>query len=232
MLKEKKVLAIIPARGGSKGIQRKNLQVVGDLSLVARVAQLACSIEWIDKVIISTDDPDIAYEGQRFGALFLGQRPVELSSDTSCGFDVWMDALITCEEHYKENYDISLYLQPTSPFRTRSHIEATVSPLLGPSSVSSVITVSRLPASHHPNKLFRLLPSGKITKYTKGSPEDSNRQMNNELFIANGICYAATRKQILETKKIYDKDSFGILIEDDQVNIDDPFDLKVAQLLF
>ena len=94
------VLAVVPARGGSKGVPRKNLQLVGGVSLVGRAAQLAISLPWIDHTVVSTDDAEIGGEAICHGAAAPFLRPPELASDEARSEDVWRHAWLAAEDHY------------------------------------------------------------------------------------------------------------------------------------
>ena len=94
------VLAVIPARGGSKSIPQKNLRKVGGISLVGRAAQVAKSLSWVDKAILSTDDQKIAEEGLSYGLEVPFMRPEELAGDLSSSVDMWRHAWINSEKHY------------------------------------------------------------------------------------------------------------------------------------
>ena len=86
------VLAVVPARGGSKGIPRKNLRKVGSLSLIAWAANTVGELAWIDSAVISTDDAEMAEEGKRYGLVAPFLRPIELASDVSSSVDMWQHA--------------------------------------------------------------------------------------------------------------------------------------------
>ena len=113
----RKVLAVVPARGGSKGIPRKNLCKVGGMSLIAHAARTARALDWIDRAVLSTDDEEMADEGRRHGLEVPFLRPAELASDTASGVDVWRHAWLESERHYGCRFDLSVLLQPTTPLR-------------------------------------------------------------------------------------------------------------------
>ena len=124
------MLAIVPARGGSKGVPRKNMQTVGGVSLVGRTAQLAASLAWIGHTIISTDDAEIRAEAVCHGAAAPFLRPPELSGDAASSEDVWRHAWLAAEEHFATRFDISLLLEPTSPLRTETDLTVTAETLI------------------------------------------------------------------------------------------------------
>jgi CMP-N-acetylneuraminic acid synthetase len=109
------VLAVVPARGGSKGIPRKNLERVAGYSLVARAAMVARQLPWLDAAVLSTDDEEIAEEGRRYGISVPILRPADLASDTATGVAAWRHAWLASERHFDRQFDCSVLLQPTSP---------------------------------------------------------------------------------------------------------------------
>jgi CMP-N-acetylneuraminic acid synthetase len=141
------VLAVVPARGGSKGLPGKNLKPVGGISLVGRAARLARSLDWIDHAVLSTDDATIAAEGARHGLDVPFMRPAELASDTASSADMWRHAWLASEAHFGRRFDVSLLLEPTSPLRRADDLAATMAALVD-GGHRSAATVSRTPAHY------------------------------------------------------------------------------------
>ena len=224
------VLAVVPARGGSKGVSRKNLAEVGGLSLIAHVAAVIKALPWIDRALISTDDPDFAAEASTHGldAPFL--RPTELATDTATAPDVWLHAWLAAEAQYGLHFDLSLYLQPTSPFRTPAHVEATVRALVD-GNRAAACTVSRVPGHFTPQKLLLRDDAGTLSFFAADGALHKNRQTIPAYWYRNGYCYAATRRTVVEHRHIVEEDCIGVPIDGPIVNIDDPFELDVARWL-
>jgi len=120
------VLAVVPARGGSKGIPDKNLRKVGGWSLIEHSARTAAALSWIDRTVLSTDDEKIAEEGRRCGLEVPFLRPAALAGDLSPTVEAWRHAWLESEEHFGRRFDISLLLQPTTPLRRPEDVERTV----------------------------------------------------------------------------------------------------------
>ena len=127
--KGRSVLAVIPARGGSKGIPRKNLCKVGGLSLIAHVARTTRALGWIDRAVLTTDDQEMAEEGQKHGLEVPFMRPDELATDSAGPSEMWRHAWTESEKHFGCEFDVSLLLQPTTPLRRLEEVERTVEPL-------------------------------------------------------------------------------------------------------
>ncbi len=225
----KKILAVVPARGGSKSIPYKNLCKVGGISLICRTAGVIDSLPWIDKAILSTDDEKIASEGKncRLEVPFL--RPAELASDSATSADMWKHAWLNCEKTYGCKYDISILLEPTSPLRIPEDIERTVKVLLK-GDCKAAATVSRMPAHFTPHKTL-LVKDGRIDFYMPKGKQYSIRQEIPEFYHRNGVCYAVTRDTLLEHGNIIEKDCAAVIIKRPVVNIDEPFELELAEWL-
>ncbi|RTL56014.1 MAG: acylneuraminate cytidylyltransferase family protein [Rhodocyclaceae bacterium] len=142
MIQGKSVLAIITARGGSKGVPRKNIRMVGGKPLIAHTVEAALAAACVDRVILSTDDSEIAEAAARFGCEVPFMRDPALATDTATSADVIIDALARCP-----GYDYFVLLQPTSPLRTAADIDACAEACLaaGASACVSVREVSESP---------------------------------------------------------------------------------------
>ncbi len=138
---ESRVLAVIPARGGSKGIARKNLQRVGGVPLIGRAIRLAQDVSAIQSVCVSTDDPEIAQAAVDFGATVL-DRPAELASDTARSEDALLHAIEALADR-GEKFDVLVFLQATSPFvAPESVAEAVDAVSSGSADVAMAVTPS------------------------------------------------------------------------------------------
>ena len=223
------ILAVVPARGGSKAIPRKNLCHVGGISLVARAGQVVGSLPWIDARILSTDDREIADEGRAHGLDVPFMRPDEFSGDLANSIDMWRHAWLESEKHYGIRFDISVLLEPTSPMRRAGDITSTVELLLG-DDYKTAATVSPAPAHFTPHKCLTV-SDGMIGFYHDAGAKHSIRQTIPTYYFRNGICYAVRRKTLVEDGMILGDRSAAVIIDRPIVNIDDPFDLELAEFL-
>lgn len=224
------VLAVVPARGGSKGVARKNMAEVGGLSLIARTAAVIKALPWIDRALISTDDPDFAAEAQRHGLEAPFLRPADLATDTAHAADVWIHAWLAAEAQHAMRFDTSIYLQPTSPFRTPAHVEATVQAMIEGGSAAAC-TVSRVPGHFTPQKLLLRNDAGRLSFFAADGAQHKNRQTIPPHWYRNGYCYAALRRTVIEHRHVVEEDCIGVPIDEAIVNIDDPFELEIARWL-
>lgn len=146
MIKGKRLLAIIPARGGSKRLPRKNVMKLAGKPLIAWTINAAKKSKFIDRLIVSTDDQEISLISKQYGADVPFMRPASLSSDTATSIDVVLHALDELDEG-GDQYDYVMLLQPTSPLRTTEDIDGAVKQLIEKNS-QAVISVCK--AEHHP----------------------------------------------------------------------------------
>lgn len=225
-----RVLAVVPARGGSKSIPRKNLASIEGLSLVGWAARAAFSASWIDHVVLSTDDEEIAAEGRVCGMDVPFMRPSELADDRSTSADMWRHAWLASEQHYETRFDCSLLLEPTSPLRTVADMELTMRALMQ-GGHDAAATVSRMPAHYTPHKTLIVDPAGRIGFYLPSGARHSIRQTIPAYYHRNGICYAVKRDTLIEHGAIVERNCAAVIIERPVVNIDEPLDLRIAGLL-
>ena len=226
-----KILAVIPARGGSKGIPRKNLRKIAGTSLVGHAANVARSLDWIDRIIVSTDDAEIATEGRQYGLEVPFMRPAELAGDRVSSIDMWQHAWLESEAHFQEHFDISLLLEPTSPLRRPEDITRTLETLIE-SGCDAAATFSRAPAHFTPHKCLTIDEEGIIGFYHKEGRQFSIRQKIPAFYFRNGICYATKRHTLIDKKMIIEENCKAIIIDRPVVNIDDDHDLEIAEFLF
>jgi len=229
MIEGKKVLAVVPARGGSKGVILKNIRKVNGTPIVTLAAQIACGVEIIDKVIVSTDHKDIAKEAAKGGAEFPFYRPEKLSGDRISDLEVLTHALLAIEEKDNVKYDIIVMLQPTSPLRTEQHVEDAIKKLVE-DDYDTVWTVSETESKSHPLKQLKI-DNGLLEYFLPEGKKIIARQQLEPVYHRNGIAYAITRKCLIE-KTSTKGDRTGVLvIEGDHVSIDTEWDFKLVEFI-
>ena len=229
MYKKKKILAVVPARGGSKGVSRKNLRKIHGKSLIRRVAETCSQLTWLDGVVLSTDDEEINVEGRKYGLDAPFTRPASLSDDSSSGLDVWRHALIESEGSYRDMFDISILLEPTSPCRTVDQVTAALDSLLE-NEYEAVVTVSPTDPKYHPLKQLTLSDCC-LSHYQESGKHIVNRQELDTVFYKNGIAYVSTRQYLLSTSNIIGTETGPLIIKQQVVNIDSESDLELADRL-
>ncbi len=225
----KTVLAIVPARSGSKGIPHKNMHTIAGISLIGWAGRCLDKLPWLDARIISTDSAEYAGEGRKYGldAPFL--RPPELSTDAAGAVETVTHALMEAESYYKKSFEVILIIEPTSPLRRPEDIEASAA-LLITAKADSVVTVSPLSSKFHPLKVLSIEDNHLGFYHEKGNSV-VYRQSLNTLYWRNGICYALTRDCLLAKKEIFTDQTLPLLIEREIVNIDEQIELEWAEFL-
>jgi len=223
------VLAVVPARGGSKGIPGKNMKRLGGLTLVGRATRLAVSQSWIDHVIVSTDDPEIAAEVVRQGGDAPFMRPADLASDTASSDDMWRHAWRAAEDYYGQLFDVSILLEPTSPLRQQADLAATMEALFD-GAYHGAATVSPTPAHYAPQKTLTV-NEGRIGFLLEEGARTARRQDVPPLYHRNGLCYALRREPFLDGAPILDDACAAVIVERPVANIDEPFEMELAEWL-
>jgi CMP-N-acetylneuraminic acid synthetase len=225
----KKILAVVPARSGSKGVKDKNMKILGGISLIARAAKCLSELDWIDSKILSTDSNRYADEGRKYGLQVPFLRPDFLSNDSATAKDTMVHALKESERVFDLEFDILLIIEPTSPFRISSDIENTCRELIE-NNADSVVCVSHLDTKCHPEKALTI-KNGKLQHYEKKGKNITARQQLETLYARNGICYAITKNCLLGDKSIITDKTRAFLVNRYIVNIDNPIDIKWAEFL-
>ena len=225
----KRVLAVVPARSGSKGVRDKNMKILGGLSLIARAAECLNELDWLDAKILSTDSNRYADEGKKYGLQVPFLRPDLLSSDNATAIDTMVHALRESEKVFDTEFDILLIIEPTSPFRIASDIEGVCRELVE-NNADSVVCVSPLDTKCHPAKAL-IMQNNRLQHYEQRGKDITARQQLETLYARNGICYAITKECLLNNKDIITDKTRAFLVERHIVNIDELIDIKWAEFL-
>jgi len=230
MLYEKRILVIVPARGGSKGIKLKNIRSLNGVPLVALVGRVIQQLDYIDRAVVSTDHPEVARIAKESGLDVPFMRPESISGDIVSDWEVLHHALMATEEDDGKTYDIIIMLQPTSPFREPEHVTATVKKLIE-GNFDSVWTISETDSKSHPSK--QLILNGEIVEYYDpvNGPNIIARQQLSQVYHLNGIAYAFTRDCLVKQRTKKGKKTSAVVVNEPIVNIDTEFDFKLAEIL-
>jgi CMP-N,N'-diacetyllegionaminic acid synthase len=220
------ILAVIPARGGSKGILLKNLRKVGGVPMVKLASQVASSVEFIDRIVVSTDNEEIAEAAIEGGADAPFRRPEILSGDRISDTQVLAHALQEVERQDEKIYDIVVMLQPTSPLRTRQHIVDSIE-MLANDNYDSIWTVSETDTKCHPFKQLTI-KNKVLDYYDKKGKDIIARQQLEAVYHRNGIAYVVKRNVILNSKTIKGDNSGALICQGDFISIDTEKDLELT----
>lgn len=230
MINNQRILAVCPARGGSKGIPLKNLVPFLGVPLVARVGQLVSEISLIDRAVVSTDYPDIARVACESGLDAPFFRPEELSGDRVSDAQVLRHALEEMEYIDGVVYDIVVMLQPTSPLRRAAHVVRAIEMLVN-EQWDAVWTLSETDSKAHPLKQLRL-ESERVHYYDPAGSTIIARQQLTPVYHRNGVAYVMTRRCLVEDRSIMGKRTGALILNDHLVSIDTMWDLKLAEFIY
>lgn len=227
-----RVLGLVPARGGSKGVPGKNIRPLGGRPLLAWTAAAARRAESLDRLVLSTDSEEIAAVGREHGLDVPFLRPPELARDDTPTLPVVIDALERLERR-GDRFDAVCLLQPTHPFRHPAEIDRAVE-LLARSGADAVVSVLPLPTRHHPAWAYFQAPDGSLRLALEG-PEGAPPPRRQELLPAvhrEGSLYLTRRDVVMERGSLYGDRLLGITLSDDpRVDIDTEDDFRAAERL-
>ena len=217
------MLAVIPARKNSKGIPGKNVVEVHGRPLIAWTIEAARKSPSIERVVVSTDCVEIAKTSRSWGAETPFMRPTELALDNTPGTAPVIHA---CQQ--LPGYESVILLQPTSPLRDSSHIEAAIEKFRE-EQVDFLVSVTQ--PKHHPNWVFAQDNQGNLQKWNQ-TPIATTRQSLAKCFALNGAIYIATVERLLETETFLTSETRAFeMSPEDSIDIDSPADLIISQAL-
>lgn len=230
MKKDKQTLAVITARGGSKGIPKKNVKMLFGKPLIAYSIQAAQKSKTLNKVIVSTDDKTIANVSKQYGADVPFLRPKYLASDTATSLSVLQHAVRYLEEKEQFRADMIVCLQPTSPLRSAHDIDQAVT-LCSSSGADSVVSLCQV--DYHPYWMKRVV-AGRV--YPLIEMEDENKYPRRQdlppVYQLNGAICVTRRKTLLEEERVLGKNTLAYIMPPERsIDIDTTIDLKLAELI-
>lgn len=224
MYKEKTLLAIIPARGGSKRLSRKNVLDLCGKPLIAWTIEAGLKSKYIDKVLVSSDDEEILNLSKQHGAEII-KRPNELASDSATTFDAVKHALDNAEA-----YDYIVLLQPTSPLRNTDHIDEAIE-LLMAKKADAVVSVCEM--DHSPLWSNTLPEDENMCGFIKDEIKNKRSQDLEKYYRLNGAIYICKTDKVLNEKSFLLKENIFAYVMDRQssVDIDEEMDFLIAKLI-
>ncbi|MGE3549978.1 MAG: 2-C-methyl-D-erythritol 4-phosphate cytidylyltransferase [Geobacter sp.] len=223
MINGKTVLAIIPARGGSKGVPRKNIRELAGKPLIAWSIEAAKKSQYIDRIVISTDDQEIAEVATQWGGEVPFFRPAELAQDNTPGIAPVLHML----DNLKPSYDLVVLLQPTSPLRTVEDIDGVIA-LLDSNNAKSCVSV--VTPNKSPYWMYTIEKDGNVHPVLEG--DYSRRQDLPSVYALNGAVYAADVAWLHDKKTFLDKQTLAyIMTKERSIDIDYELDFKFVELV-
>ena len=226
----KNILAVIPARGGSKGIPRKNIVKINDRPLIDYTIQAALQVSRINDVVVSTEDKEISTISKELGAQVPFIRSDHLATNQMQSAPVIIDALNQMERLKSIKYDAVLMLQPTSPLRTSKHIDDALKIFLKSDS-DSLVSVTEVPHNMNPYSIMQLKKDGTIKPFLKYDENNNLRQKKPIFYARNGAAiYICTYQCLMKKNSLYgDKIVPFFMNKETSIDLDDEIDWKIAQ---
>ena len=224
MINGKTFLAVIPARGGSKRLPRKNVLDLAGKPLIAWTIEAAKNSKYIDKFIVSTDDQEIKTVSEQYGAEVL-TRPGELATDTATSVDVVLHAI----NAQNKSYDYVVLLQPTSPLRTAQHIDEAIE-LLFEKNAKAIISVCE--TDHSPLWSNTLPEDGSMDNFIREEVKGKRSQDLPTYYRLNGAVYIADTQSVINEKSFYPENTYSYPMEKSlSIDVDDAFDFKLLEVV-
>jgi CMP-N,N'-diacetyllegionaminic acid synthase len=224
MYKNKTFLAIIPARGGSKRLLKKNVLDLCGKPLIAWSIEAGLNSKYIDKVVVTSDDDQILGISKQFGAETI-KRPDELASDTATTFDAIKHTIDNLEK-----YDYIVLLQPTSPLRDEKHIDEAIE-LLEAKKADAIVSVCEM--DHSPLWSNTLPQDGKMNNFLRDEVLNKRSQDLEKYYRLNGAIYICKTDKLFENKGFFLKENIFAYVMDrkSSIDIDEEIDFKMAEVL-
>lgn len=230
MYKDKKILAIVTARGGSKGLPGKNVKELNGKPLIAwTIGQIKESV-YLDRAFISTDSKEIAKVSEDYGIAVPELRPSELAQDDTSSMDV-LEYTISKLEKQEEFFDYMILLEPTSPLRKKGDIDRMIEIAVDNPQADGVISLGRV-HQEHPSIIKRLNNDGFIVPYVSNLKISYQRQLEDAAFFPYGVGYLMKIGRFKETHSIYMEKMLPYYIERWQnYEVDDIYDFKCIETI-
>jgi N-acylneuraminate cytidylyltransferase/CMP-N,N'-diacetyllegionaminic acid synthase len=229
MIGNARVLGLIPARGGSKGLPGKNIRPLCGKPLIAWTISAAKAASCIDRIVVSTDDAAIAEVARRAGAEVPFRRPSELATDTASSIDVIIHAVDTLAQG-GQAFDIVVLLEPTSPLRAASDIDEAVERLIQ-TGAGAVVSVCRA-VNLHPAFMFHRNTDGRLRPFLDRQPTGLRRQDIDPVFFLDGTLYVSRVDVLRNKRSFYHEDTVAFEVPKwKSLEIDDVDDFIMVEAL-
>ena len=223
------ILGIIPARGGSKSIPKKNIRLLAGKPLIAHTIETAKKCKMLTKVIVSTDDNEIAEASKKYGGDIPFKRPEELAKDDTPMVPVLQHAVSYVEKNENVHVDIIVLLDPTSPFRRIEDIEACIKKLED-KNADSVVTVCDV--EHNPYFVMVRLDDDRLTPLIETDKEITRRQDAPKVYRVNAAVYAIKRDVLMNKGKVITDNTLAVIMPQElSAHVDHKVDFEFAEFL-
>lgn len=223
------MIAIIPARGGSKGVPKKNIKLIDGKPLIYYTIEAAKKSKAVSRIIVSTDCLEIASVAKKLGAEVPFLRPEYLATDTSKAIDAYLYTIEKINNDENQNINEFMVLLPTSPLRTSEDIDLAVK-LFKDKKADTVISV--VEATHPPTWYKKISTKGVLLDFFEEVDNSLNRQEAQKTYLPNGAIYIFNYNKLKENNSYYNDNTFPYIMSvETSIDIDTLVDFKLAELL-
>lgn len=212
MYKNKTILGLIPARGGSKGLPKKNIKLLSGKPLITWTIEQALASKYLDKIVVSTDDEQIAGISRKYGAEVPFMRPKEMARDNSPTINAILDVLNRLEKS-GQKFDFIVLLEPTSPLRETNDIDKCIELLLNNKSAKSIVSIAHLESSHPEFNVIIDKNTGFIKKRNGNTDfKVLRRQDLPDIYFFEGTVYISETENLKITKTFYHESTLAYVV--------------------
>jgi CMP-N,N'-diacetyllegionaminic acid synthase len=212
MYKNKRILAVVAARGGSKGLPRKNIKILGGKPLIVWTIEMALKSNYLDKIIVSTDDQEIAAIARGSGAEVPFLRPDELSSDRANSIDV-VEHAINFMRGKGDLFDYIALLEPTSPLRKDVDIDEAIETLVNArDNADSLVSLGKI-VLEHPWLAKSVNERGYMMSFIENAEKVARRQERKDAYFPYGVIYLSSISSMLQNRTFYTERTIPFFIE-------------------
>jgi N-acylneuraminate cytidylyltransferase/CMP-N,N'-diacetyllegionaminic acid synthase len=230
MLNGKTFLAIIPARGGSKGLPRKNVKMICGKPLIAWTIEAGLKSKYLDEVMVSTDYRNIADVAKEFGANIPFLRPHYLANDTATSFKVIEHTIDFYRKELNQEFDYVVLLEPTSPLRVTDDIDTAIEMLMN-STAESIVGICRT-EDQNPAFLTHKNKNNFISCYEEKEIKVLRRQDISDVYFFEGTIYISEKNALLKKKTFYHNKTIGYEVPKyKSLEIDDIYDFVMVDAI-
>jgi CMP-N-acetylneuraminic acid synthetase len=232
MYNGKRIIGLVPARGGSKGLPRKNIRQLLGKPLIAWTIEQALASSYLDKIIISTDDEEIAAVARQYGAEVPFLRPAALASDAAKSIDVITHAVQFLGDA-GFHFDYLMLLEPTSPLRETEDIDACIKMLVTRDGANSIVSIAKLESGHPEFNVVIDNKTGFIKKIDGSAVFSAPRRQDlTDVYFFDGTIYCSKIETLFSTGTFYHGSTLAYPVPKwKSIEIDDLFDLVCAEAL-
>ena len=231
MYKKNKILGIIPARGGSKGLPKKNIKTFNGKPLIYWTMQSAQNSKFLDEIYISTDSNEIADVVKDYGIHIPLMRPKELAKDDSPSYELIIHAIDYFKSQNK-SFDYVALLEPTSPLRKKNDIDNAIAKIVDHPEADSLVSIGEV-HTEHPDIVKKENSDSYLEPYFRNEVDIYQRQQANKAYFPYGVVYISKVDAFYKNQSFYTKKLIGYNIERWQnFEIDDQLDFDINEFLF